>query len=119
MIELSLTNIIALLALAVLGWMAASIFCGLWLGARNSERTLENVARYGQPREPEPAETHSRVKDEKQVVEDLEQNTVERLTDDLMRRAKRLDKSIKREDARKEAERMIRRGFEKAGGASQ
>lgn len=117
MVEVPTWLIVTLIGLLVLLVLLAAVAIGLWVGHRRSSRTLENLARYGQPSEPQRAERDVRKSLEEEVVEDIENRAVDQLANDLQRRASRIGKNISEEEARQEAERLIREGFAKAGGA--
>lgn len=118
MVEVPTGLAVFLAILGVGGWLLAAIAFGLWLGERRSSETLENVARYGKPHEPERAQTYQRPEPEEEVVQEIEEQAIDSLAEDLKARAKRLDENITDQQAREEAERLLRQGFAKAGGAT-
>lgn len=118
MVEVPTGLAIFLSIMGVGGWLLFAISVGLYMGEKRSVETLENVARYGKPHEPERAQTYQRPEPEEEVVQEIEEQAIDSLAEDLKARAKRLDKNITDQQAREEAERLLRQGFAKAGGAT-
>lgn len=118
MVEVPTGLAIFLSIMGVGGWLLFAISVGLYMGEKRSVETLENVARYNQPHEPERAETYQRPEPEEEVLQDIEERAVDSLSEDIKARAKRLGKNITDEQAREEAERLLREGLEKAGGST-